>query len=280
MILDEVTFDVVYPDLGVKHGVRVEKHLQGKHDQSSHGSWAQGTHLNAVKGGHSLTTREMLELRKNTYDPLQNKLYYAESLLKEKVMGKDHYDELEKNQPQAPQSSDFESRDDYVKAFKDYKKAHTVWAREIHKFVVSDLGKENLNGTLSGVKKYINAVIYDPWFVENFGDGKQLRSKLEIKLSNSMTLAGSYSYGVIVSRITGIEKTSSEFKLDTHYTFSENTILHEIAHYATAISEDTPHASHGVEFAQNLVTLADHYWGAELGASLRNFYVQEGVLNG
>jgi len=42
MILDDVTFDVVYPDLGVKHGVKVEKHLAGQHDQSSHGDWAHG----------------------------------------------------------------------------------------------------------------------------------------------------------------------------------------------------------------------------------------------
>jgi len=280
MILDDVTFDVVYPDLGVKHGVKVEKHLQGKHDQSSHGSWAQGTHLNAVKGGHSLTTREMLDLRKQKYDPLQNKIYGAEALFKESVMGKDHYEEMRKNQPQAPKSSDFESRDDYVRAFKDYRKAHTVWARESHKFIVSDLGKKNLNGTLSGVKKYITTVIDDPWFVENFGSGNLLRKTLEIKTSNSMTLSGSYAFGVIINRGTGREKTTSEFKIDSHYSFSESTLLHEIAHYATAISEENPHAAHGVEFAQNFVTLADHYWGSELGAGLRDFYVQEGVLNG
>jgi hypothetical protein len=51
MILENVTFDVVYPDLGVKHPAPVEsksvyvvpplmKHYAGKHDQSTHGSWA------------------------------------------------------------------------------------------------------------------------------------------------------------------------------------------------------------------------------------------------
>jgi hypothetical protein len=275
-------------DKALRHRLRAEqilgrsllsKHLAGQHDQSSHGNWAQGTHLGLTKGGHNLTPREMLELRKNPSDPLQNSVYMAEALLKENVMGKEHYNELKNQAPVGPKRSDFASHDDYTRAYKQYSKDYTSWQREQTKFIVTDLAKKSLNGTLSGVKKYITTVIDDPWFVEKFGDGKQLRSMLEIKSSNSMTLAGQYAFGVIVNRNTGREKTSSEFKIDTHSTFDEKTLLHEIAHYATAISEENPHAGHGVEFARNFVTLADHYWGAELGSQLHDLYVQEGVLS-
>jgi len=53
MILENVTFGAVYPDLGVKRSAKIEptsvyvvpplmKHLAGQHDQSTHGSWATG----------------------------------------------------------------------------------------------------------------------------------------------------------------------------------------------------------------------------------------------
>jgi putative metallohydrolase (TIGR04338 family) len=65
--------------------------------------------------------------------------------------------------------------------------------------------------------------------------------------------------------------------MDKGYSQAEPVILHELAHYATAISANKPYAGHGLEFARNYVYMASKVMGPEYAAGLESSYREGGV---
>ncbi len=239
---------------------KVLKHEE--HDQLDHVN-REGT------GGNNLSIDKVMGLHK-TSDPLQKKVYAAETGITRSRSG----NLTEK--PSAPKSSDFESREDYVKAFKEYEKRWKAWAVEEQSDILSDLGKDLLNGTPSGIRKYVNEVIKEDWFVERFGDGSSL-PPLEVKTADT-NAAGRHILRMSRDRSTGIVvKSEHAISINRQFVKSESTILHEISHYATAISETKSFESHGVQFAKNHIFVVSKAVGEERANQLREAYKAQGV---
>lgn len=230
------------------------------HDQKTHGSWA--------KGGNNLGIEEVMRLHKSA-DPLQSKVYSAERSL----------DEPSKNpleKPTPPTRNDFQLREDYDKAYKDYSKKWTDWAVEEQASILSDTGKKFLDGSPAGVKKYVDAVIKEDWFVERFGDGSSL-PKLNVKTSKT-NAAGQHILKMQKDRSSGrIIKTVHEISIDRQLTKDERTMLHEISHYATAISQTKSFFPHGEEFARNHLFVLEQTAGPARAEALESAYIEKGV---
>jgi hypothetical protein len=236
----------------------VFKHQE--HDQSTHGSWA--------KGGNKLGIEEVMRLHKSS-DPLQRKVYEAEQSI-----DKPSKNPLQK--PTNPKRDDFESKEDYDKAYKDYSKKWMDWAVEAQASILTKTGEKFLDGSPSGVKKYVEEVIKQDWFVERFGDGSSL-PKLEVKTSNT-NAAGRHILKMQKDRASGrIIKTVHEISLDRQSTKNERTILHEISHYATAISQTEAFSSHGSEFARNHLFIVGQTAGSARAQALTSAYEANGV---
>ena len=239
----------------------VLKHQE--HDQKTHGNWANN--------GNGLGIEEVMRLHKPS-DPLQSKVYRAEQSI-----DKPSLNPLEK--PAYPKRDDFGSRDDYDKAYKDYNKKWMAWAVEAQAYIFSDTGKTYLDGTPAGVKKYVEKVIKEDWFVEKFGDGSSL-PKLDVKVSNT-NAAGRHILKMLKDRTTGtIIKTTHEISIDRQSVKNERTILHEISHYATAITQTESFSPHGVEFAGNHLFVVEQAAGSARAQALESAYESEGVLGG
>jgi len=240
--------------------IPVLKH--GEHDQSTHGSWAHG--------GNNLGIAETMALH-GTSDPLKRKVYDAENSLvpkKEKTKGPDY-----------PRIDDFPSKDDYDKAYKEYNKKWMAWVVDEQANIVSKTGEEFLDGTPSGVKKYVDKIIKEDWFIEHFGDGSSL-PKMEVKIGNG-SVAGRHILSFQKDRATGrIIKTRHEISLDRQFTKDEAAILHEISHYATAISQTEKFQPHGVEFARNHVFVVEQVAGSARAKALQTAYKEKGVTDG
>lgn len=236
----------------------VLKHEQ--HDQSTHGSWANN--------GNGLGIEEVMRLHKPS-DPLQSKVYEAEQSI-----DKPSANPLEK--PDYPKRDDFASREDYDKAYKDYSKKWMAWAVEEQASILSDTGKELLDGTPGGVKEYVQEIIKQDWFVEKFGDGSSL-PKLDVKTSNT-NASGRHILKMQKDRATGrIIKTVHEISIDRQSVKNERTILHEISHYATAITQTEAFSAHGVEFAKNHLYVVEQVAGSARAQSLASAYKSKGV---
>ena len=237
--------------------IPVLKH--GEHDQSSHGNWATG---------NGLGIEEVMRLHKSS-DPLQSKVYEAEQSI----------DAPSKNplqKPDYPKRDDFESREDYDKAYKDYSKKWMDWAVEEQASILSDTGKKYLDGSPAGVKKYVEEIIKQDWFLEKFGDGSSL-PKLAVKTSNT-NASGRHILKIQKDRSTGrIIKAIHEISLDRQSTKNERTILHEISHYATAITQTESFSAHGVEFARNHVYVVEQAIGSARADALSSAYKSKGV---
>jgi putative metallohydrolase (TIGR04338 family) len=242
--------------------IPVLKHEE--HDQSTHGSWA--------KGGNGLGIEAVMKLHR-TLDPLQRKVYEAERSIDPPLQP---YRSIA---PKAPKYDDFSSRGDYDKAYKEYNKKWTAWAVEEQAKIVSDTGKELLDGTPAGVKKYVEEVIKQDWFVERFGDGSSL-PRLEVKTANT-TASGRHILKVQKDSSTGrIVKTVHEISIDRQFVKNETTILHEISHYATAISQTESFEAHGVEFARNHTFVVEQVAGSARAQALEIAYKSKGVTSG
>jgi predicted SprT family Zn-dependent metalloprotease len=255
------TFDANNPPVLIEnYAPPVLKHEE--HDQSTHGNWA--------KGGNGLGIEAVERLRKSS-DPLKEKVYEAE-----KSVARASVNTLEK--PTAPKFSDFPSRADYDKAYREYSKKWTAWAVEKQASILSELGEKLLDGTPSGVKKYVNDVIKQDWFIETFGDGKSL-PPLDVTTANTVA-AGRHILGVTRYRGTGrIIAVKHEISIDRQFTKNEEVILHEISHYATTISETDSHFDHGTEFARNHVFISSKVAGSARAQELENAYKEKGVKN-
>jgi len=238
----------------------VEKHAQ--HNQADHGNWA--------KGGNGLGIEEAMALQRRS-DPLKKKVYDAENSLipkKEKTKAPDY-----------PKIDDFPSKEEYDKAYKEYSKKWMAWVVDEQANIVSKTGADLLDGTPAGVKKYVEKIIKEDWFIEAFGDGSSL-PKLEVKVGNA-SAAGRHIMSFQKDRATGrIVKTRHELALDRQFTKDETAILHEISHYATAISQREKYDAHGVEFARNNVFVAEKVIGSASAEALENAYQEKGVRDG
>ena len=230
------------------------------HDQKTHGSWA--------KGGNKLGIEEVMRLHKSS-DPLQSKVYAAEQSL-------DKPSENPLQKPTSPKRDDFEAREDYDRAYKDYSKKWMDWAVEQQASILTETGKKFLDGSPAGVKKYVEEVIKEDWFVERFGDGSSL-PKLNVKTSNT-NASGRHILKMTKDRSSGrIIKTVHEISIDRQSTKDERTILHEISRYATAISQIDSFSAHGEEFARNHLFVIEQTAGPDRAKALESAYIEKGV---
>jgi hypothetical protein len=221
------TFDANNPPVLIEdYTPPVEKHAQ--HNQADHGNWA--------KGGNGLGIEETMALLTRS-DPIKRKIYDAENSLapkKEKTKAPDY-----------PKIDDFPSKDEYDKAYKEYSKKWMAWVVDEQANIVSKTGEDLLDGTPSGVRKYVEKIIKEDWFIEQFGDGSSL-PKIEVKVGDS-SVAGRHILSFQKDRATGrIVKTRHEIAIDRQFTKDETAILHEISHYATAINQTENNQSEGL----------------------------------
>lgn len=236
------------------NNIEVIKH--GNHDQKTHGNWATG------KGSSGLTHREIYNLQVGRGDPLIRKIYAAEEKFQSQT-------QREIPKPFPPSRTEFQDRESYDKAYKQYSKDFDAWSIETSRNIQSPVGEKNLDGTKKGVQRYVDEIIASDWFREEFGTGG-LVGKPQVKLG-PLSVAGKYVFGFK----NGQPYTSMSF--DKSSAKNEPTILHEIAHYATTISQTTGFDGHGVEFARNLIYIASHAISPAYAAGLEKAYREEGI---
>lgn len=240
----------------------VSKHLAGKHDQSTHGRGSNAS-IRRLNAGNGLSARQIYYNQVNQSDSQQKKLYAAEGKYAPEIV-------RVLPSPIAPQRADFPDFENYREAYKKYDKDWDDWARESSRSISSEIGQRHLDGTNKGVQKYFEEVTQSEWFVDKFGDASPL-GKPKFSLVNTNTYAGQFSYSL------KNDVPSSTFKLNKGMSQHEATVLHEIAHYATAISESSAFQAHGKEFAGNLIYLTEQVMGKQARNSLENELLQGGV---
>jgi hypothetical protein len=210
------------------------------------------------KGGHGLSPREVYNRQRGRADVGVREVYAAEELWTPQVQRK-------MIRPVAPKREDFPDRDSYVAAHKKYSKDFDDAYRESSRYIGSSIGEEHLDGSAKGVQKYIKDIITSDWFVEAFGDGGQM-GRPAISLITSKKAGGKYSYGFK----DGVFK--STLKINSLLSTNEPTILHEVAHFATAISVPEEFDPHGVEYRRNLIYITSKVLGREIAEGLRDAY--------
>jgi hypothetical protein len=239
----------------------VVKHLAGQHDQSTHGSWAGTTSFGS---GSGLSAQEINNLRRGvgTKEYQQKELYNAENEALKKV--KPSFIEM----PEPKESSylkfgDLPSYKEIKKAERQYKKDWYDWSAERNKYIESELGAKHLDGSVKGLRNYLNAVIDSDWFREEYGvtsiynidNGKKFaQHQPEIKFFSTKKYAGMYRF-----RDFGKTGKQSSIDIDRSYSKNEQVILHEIAHYANAISATTKFSGHGYSFGRELLKIAKQF---------------------
>lgn len=237
---------------------KLNKHLAGQHDQKTHGLWATGT----PQGGNGLSHREIMNLQKTSSDSKKKAVYNAE--------GKNNPVNEPGPKPQIAERGFFASQADYDKAYKEYSKKFTDWAREFHRNIQSPTGEKHLNGKPKGVEDYVLAVTTSKWFVEAFGNGGRLGIP-PVKVQSLANANGTYMVGIKNGQ--GV----SALTIDSYSTRNEPTILHEIAHYATATSARESYEPHGVEFMKNFLYIGSKVIGDDWAAKLAKSYREEGI---
>jgi hypothetical protein len=247
---------------GYSKSSSVEKHQE--HDQSSHGNWA--------KGGNGLSILQTMGLRKSS-DPLQKDIYAAEQSL-DSVPLRDKF-------PKHPEREIGESTEDYDKRYKEYTDKYEEWAIAVRTRIVSQTGETLLDGSPSGVKKYISETIKQDWFIEAFGDGKSL-PPLDVKVVDApmSSAAGRYRQDAVTDGADRLISSTHEISIDRQSVKAEQVILHEIAHYATAASQTTSYEGHGVEFARNHIFIVEKVAGLERATKLKTAYEKRGIKVG
>ena len=214
-------------------------------------------------GGNGLNHREIYNLQVNQPDSQKAAVYKAEEA---------HHPAITQDLPKPfPPSAEILQigRAEYDKAYKEYSKEFNKWSKESSRDIRSPIGEKNLNGTPKGAQAYVNEITNQPWFIERFGDGGVVGTP-KVSLTDG-NYAGRYSIGFL-TRIP-----YSRLDINRGYALNEPIYIHELAHYATAISQTTPYAGHGVEFASNHVYIATQIMGSEYGAGLAQAYREAGV---
>ncbi len=128
---------------------------------------------------------------------------------------------------------------------------------------------ETLGGIVEAAKE-LSLREADDWFVEAFGDGGQM-GRPPVSLYTSKKRGGQYSYGFK----NGVFK--SALKINSLLSKNEPSILHEIAHFATAISVPQGFDPHGVEYRMNLIFITNKVLGRESAESLKEAYRKENL---
>ena len=217
-------------------------------------------------GGHTLTTMDVYRLQISGSDLQAKALYRAEYALHP------NYGAPHDPPPKSPRRTDFENRDEYMKAFRKYTDAHYTWERSITQHLLSDAGRKYLDGTRAGVEKYYREVIGQDWFKKAFGDGGVIGFPKIV--ATSANVQGRYSIGMkkgVPYNAISISKGNLT---------DEGTLVHELAHYANAISLTKPYEGHGAEFAKNHLYITSKLSGHEYATKLENSYKAEGVKIG
>jgi putative metallohydrolase (TIGR04338 family) len=240
----------------------VTKH--GEHDQKTHGSWATG--------GSGLDISQVMGLHKSD-DPLQKDIYAAEQSL-DSVPLRDKF-------PKHPQREIGESTEDYDKRYKEYTDEYEKWAIDVRTRILSQTGERLLDGSPDSVKKYIDETIKQDWFTEAFGDGKSL-PPLNVKIVDTpmSSAAGRYRLNAVTDGANRVIDSTHEISIDRQSVKAEQVILHEISHYATAISQTTSYEGHGVEFARKHIFMVEKVAGLERATKLKTAYKKRGIKVG
>jgi hypothetical protein len=223
------------------------------HDQASHGSWA--------RGGSGLDAYAMYRLQDSS-DLLVQKIYAAEENFQPQVQR-----EIEK--PLAPNRSNYQTREEYDKAYKEYSKKWKEYVLETTRNIQSQRGEKHLDGTKKGVENYIKELTSTEWFRERFGNGGELGIP-KVALRDNRT-AGSFRFGYRNAQLV------NEIVINRGYSKNEPTVIHEIAHYATAISQTSRYEGHGVEFARNHIFIAANAVSPEYARGLETSYREAGI---
>ena len=233
-------------------------------ERDSHGRFGAG---GGATGGSGLSHREIYNLQaQRSSDPQKAAVYVAE----EKHQPQVQRDLPKPFPPNAEKLMTNEmTRAEYDKAYKEYSKKYTEWTRETTRNIQSPIGEKNLNGTPKGAQAYVSEVTRQPWFIEKFGNGGVVGTP-KVNFTNA-NFGGRYTIG-----FKGGQPYSS-LDINRGYSLNEPIYIHELAHYATAISQTTPYAGHGVEFAANHVYIANQVAGSEYGAGLEKAYREAGV---
>ena len=211
-----------------------------------------------VKGGHNLSPRQVYNAQAGRADVGVKEVYAAEEEWTPQMQRKI-------KPPVAPKSADFPDRASYVAAYKKYSKDYDDAYRESSRYIESSIGEEHLDGSAKGVQKYVREIFTADWFVEAFGDGGQM-GRPPVSVFTSKKQGGKYSYGFK----TGVFKSS--LKINSLLSKNEPSILHEIAHYATAISVADGFDPHGIEYRMNYIFITDKVLGREAAKNLKEAY--------
>jgi hypothetical protein len=216
-----------------------------------------------VRGGHDLSPREAFTKAVNRSDRDVKKVYGAEEIYQPQL-------QRDMERPAAPKREDFPDRESYIAAHKKYSKDFDNYYLERSRNIQSSIGEKHLNGSPKGVQNYVKDIITADWFVEAFGDGGQL-GRPPVSLFTGKSYGGKYTYGFKNGAFI------SSLKINRLLSKSEPNILHEIAHFATAISVAEGHDAHGVEYRMNYIYITDKVLGREAAESLRESYRKENL---
>jgi len=240
----------------------LQKHLAGKHDQSTHGN-GHNASVRRLNSGSGLTAREIFNISGKKIDSQVKKVYSAENLCAPQEQRK-------LPAPICPKRADFANVSEYSAAYDNYSKEWDKWSQESSRLLVSPLAQQCLDGSNKGIKKYFEAVTSSAWFQDKFGSNNPFGSP-KFSTPASKTFAGQYSYGFKGG------SPYSTFKIDKGMALHEPTILHEIAHYATAMSSVSEFEGHGKEFTRNHLDLIRQVMGDQPADRLEGIYGAVGV---
>jgi len=234
------------------------KHYQGEHDQKTHGAWATGG------SGYAISSAQDILLSSDT---LRKKVYAAEYAL--------HRPMNEKlapisDRPVAPVRGK-EDWDEYSAAYDIYEKKFDSWVIKRNSLIISDVGRKHLDGTKKGIQNYVNEVVTSDSFVNDFGDGGQFGIPPVKITNNKQNVSGVYRIGYRNG------KYFTDLGIDKRYASDETTILHEIAHYATSISQRSHFEAHGTQYVLNHLSLVEDVMGVEMADQLKSEYEDQGI---
>jgi len=242
----------------------VFKHLAGKHDQRTHGNWANND-ITVNDSGSNLVFRDRVDLQLGS-DRYQSDIYKAESEVFDRDSG---------TPPVAPKRENFDSYEAYEKAWTQYSKNFDDWQSSANDLQVSELGKKHIDGTVKGIKNLYKEITSSDWFIAEFGDGSRV-PELKIAVRKSGSFAGRHRWGIKISGSKGYQEIN-EILIHKNYAKDESTLIHELAHYATMLKADNKYEGHGVEFARNQLFIWEHVAGKEVADNLRQGYLDKGI---
>jgi hypothetical protein len=231
-------------------------------EQGKTGEEISSDKSSAKKAGNNLDYIGIIGLSKGVRDNQKRKVYNAEN----------QYSSLnipDRTIPSAPDYKKFKDREEYLKAFREYELKFDQYKKSRSVMLLSGIAKKHLDGTTSGLQKYINEVVKSDWFQEKFGDGGIIGIP-----KARIGLRGAAGVHRISSNYLG---GSNSITMNKLHAMDESAILHEISHYATAIAQTSSYQGHGVEFARNHLYILTNLLGSEYADGLKKQYRKSGA---